>query len=119
MPTGGANFQTWAAASAALSSGITGVGNTTFFVAPATFNEAVVFNPIIGTSSTSPITFTAAIGTATIDAGGAMNALTLNGLQSYLIFENIRLQNWTQYGLAMIGTRKEQRRQPRSTHSST
>jgi hypothetical protein len=32
------------------------------------------------------------------------DALSINGAQAYLTFENIHLQNWTRYGLALVGT---------------
>jgi hypothetical protein len=104
LPPGGTNFTTWASAIAALSGGVSGPGNTTFVVASTTFPEVVSIPPISGTSAASTLTFVALGSRAIIDAGGAQDAFTITNNQSYLIFENLHIQNWTRYGINLAGT---------------
>jgi hypothetical protein len=106
-PAAPPNFQTWAAASAALALGVTGPGNLNFQVASVTFNEAVAFATIAGTSAATQINFVAVGAPAVIDCTGLpipSDGLTLNGNQSYLNFENIEIRGFSRYGLNLNGT---------------
>jgi hypothetical protein len=102
-PTGGSNFQTWAAATTALSAGITGVGPTIIYVVPATYNEVVSIPTITGTTATETITFTTVGGPAVINAGGAQDGFTIAQANRYLTFENLQIQGFTRYGLYIFG----------------
>lgn len=104
LPAGGTNFQTWAAATAALASGVVGPGNVLFLVASTTFVETVSIPTITGTSATTTVTFVAAGPAAVIDANGAQDAFTLLNAQSYVTVENLELRNFTRYGLNLFGT---------------
>ncbi len=99
--SGPTNFTTFAAATTALGAGVSGW--VVFTVASTTFTEAVVINPVTGTSATNTVTFKAVGTPAVIDANAGQFGLTLNTTCSYLIFENLVVQNFTKYGLNIAG----------------
>ena len=99
--SGPTNYTTFAAAATALGGGVS--GPVVFTVASTTFTEAVTLNPVTGVSTTNTVTFIAVGTPAVIDANGGANGLTLNTTCSYLIFENLVVQNFTNYGLYMAG----------------
>jgi len=100
--SGPTNYTTFAAASAALSAGVS--GPVVFKVASTTFMESVVFNPVTGASSTNTITFIATGTPAVIDANAASDGLTLNTTCSYFVFDNLVVKGFTRYGLYLNGT---------------
>ena len=99
--SGSRNFASFNAAVAALNAGVSGA--VTFQVAPVTFKETVTLNPISGASSTATVTFAAAGNPATLDAGGAQDALTLNNLTAWVNFANLKIVNWTRNGIWLSG----------------
>jgi len=99
--SGSTNYKTFAAASSALSAGVS--GPVVFTVASTTFKEAVTFNPVTGTSSTNTITFIATGSPAVIDANGAQDALQLINTCSYFTFDNFVIKGFTRYGLSLAG----------------
>ena len=99
--SGPTNYTTFAAATAALASGVS--GPVVFTVASTTFTEAVSLNPVTGVSAANTVTFKAVGTPAVIDANSASDGLALNTTCSYLNFENLVVQNFTRYGLSMAG----------------
>jgi hypothetical protein len=98
--SGSKNYKTFALATAALASGVS--GPVVFSVAPATYNEAVTINPATGMSSTNTVTFAAIGGKAVISAGAA-NGLTLNGACQYYRFVDLEVTNVTAIALNVAG----------------
>jgi hypothetical protein len=95
--TGPRNFPTFAAAAAALLSGIS--GPCLFTVASTTFPEPVSLPAVKGASATATVVFRAQGTPATIDAGGASSAFVLQMDAKYYTLENLVIKNFTQYGL--------------------
>jgi len=83
--SGSRNYTTFAAATSALSAGVS--GPVVFQVASTTFNEALNFSTVTGASSTNTITFIATGNPAQINAGSAY-ALNLNSCR-FFRFENL------------------------------
>jgi len=105
-PAAPPNFQTWAAAAAALATGVSGPGNLNFQVASVTFNETVTLGPVPGTNATTQVNFVAVGAPAIIDATGLpvpSKGLVLLNQVSYLNFENIEIRGFSQYGLHLFG----------------
>jgi len=96
--TGSRNFTTFAAATAALGSGVS--GPVVFTVAPTTFNESVSIPMATGASSTNTITFIATGAPATIQATGAQG-LALQAGARYYIFDNLEIKGATSTGIYM------------------
>ncbi|MBN2491495.1 MAG: right-handed parallel beta-helix repeat-containing protein [Planctomycetes bacterium] len=99
--SGPSNYTTFAAASAALAAGVS--GPVVFQVASTTFQEAVTFNPVTGTSAANTITFVATGNPAVIDANGAQDGLVLNSTCSHFLFDNFVIKGFTRYGLSLAG----------------
>ncbi len=95
QPTGGINFNSFAAAVAALECGIT--GTVIFNVAPGTYTEQIRMHRIAGTSNTSRVIFRSANGnptsvTLTHDATDAASNYTLKlDSASYISFNAITI----------------------------
>jgi hypothetical protein len=83
--SGSRNYKTLAAASSALSAGVS--GPVVFQVASTTFNEALNLSAVTGASSTNTITFIATGNPALINAGSAY-ALNLSSCK-FFRFENL------------------------------
>jgi len=100
--SGSRNYTTFGAAVSALGSGIS--GPVVFNVASTTFKESVLINSVSGVSSSMTVTFIATGAAAVIDASGNQDGLTLNSPASYLIFDNLKVQNASRYGLNVNGS---------------
>jgi parallel beta helix pectate lyase-like protein len=100
--TGPTNYPTFAAAIAALGTGVS--GPVVFRVASTTFRENLVITPIKGTSATNTVTFVSTGTPAVIDANGANDGLMLYQTTEYVIFDNFVIQGFTRYGLNVYGS---------------
>jgi hypothetical protein len=93
--SGPTNYTTFAAASTALGTGVS--GPVTFTVASTTFNEALTFSTVTGASATNTITFIA-IGAPAVIQAGATTGMTLNTCK-FFIFENLEFNSSGSYCL--------------------
>jgi hypothetical protein len=99
--SGSRNYPTFSAAAAALSAGVN--GPVVFNVVSTTFQETVNLTPVTGASAQNTITFVASGVPAILDAGNAQDAVTMADLTDYIVLDNLKLINFTRYGLFLNG----------------
>ena len=99
--SGPTNYTTFAAATAALSSGVS--GPVVFTATSTTFKETVTVNPVTGASASNTVTFQAVGNPAVLDANGGQYGLTVNGACSYFVFDNLEFKNMASYALNVTG----------------
>jgi len=99
--SGSKNYTTFGAAVSALGAGVS--GPVVFNVASTTFKETVSLTPVTGASATNTITFVTSGAPAVLDANGGQNALTMADLTAYIVFDNLKILNFTGYGIWLNG----------------